>query len=171
MMPQLQQGSTAAAGGSRQGVPQPHEDNVYRPYMDLLASDSPQRTPLETQFAGIEMFSFEELGIALRTEPAMQPAAPRVRTRRPGKSKATSSRAATDGGAGKEEDGRRKRTVWSIPEYVALAKAWISVVEDPYVSANQHINRMWWRISQSYLEWKPAGGKPHDAEQCLKQWE
>ena len=141
MMAQLQPGTTVVAGGSRQGVPQPHGDNVYRPYMDLLCSDSPvrtsleTRTTLETQLPDSELFSFDDLGISPRNSPATQPAAPPARTRRPMKSKATTSRAATDSGA-KEVGGRRKRTVWKIEECVALAKAWISVVEDPYVSAN-----------------------------------
>ena len=65
----------------------------------------------------------------------------------------------------------RKRTFWKVEECVALAKAWISVVEDPYVSTNQVIDRMWYRISQSYLKWKQANEKAHDAEQCRKQWE
>ena len=71
-------------------------------------------------------------------------------------------------GRGEEEGSGRKMTVWSVQECVALAKAWISVVEDPYVSANQYIERIWWRINQIYLEWKPTGGKPHDAQQCRK---
>ena len=145
--------------------------------MDLLYSDSPQRTSLETrtaletQFPGVEMFSFEDLGISLRTSPATQPAAPPARTRREGMSTTTSSRATTDSGTGEEEGSGRKRTVWSVQECVALAKAWISVVEDPYISVNQHIERMWWRISQNYLEWKSDDGKPHDADKCRKQWE
>ena len=157
VMPRLQQGTTAVAGGSRQGVPQPHGDNAYRPYMDLLSNDSPirtllkTRTALETQFPDSELFSFDDLGISPRNTPATQLAAPPVRTRRPMKSKATTSRAATDSGA-EEVGGRRKRTIWKIEECVALAKAWISVVDDPYVSANQVIDRMWYRISQSYLE-------------------
>ena len=93
------------------------------------------------------MFSFDDLGISPRTSPATQPAAPPARTRREGKSKAISSRAATDGGVGKEEGSRKKRTVWNIQECIALAKAWISVVEDPYVSSNQVIDRMRYRIS------------------------
>ncbi|XP_042044846.1 uncharacterized protein LOC121790795 [Salvia splendens] len=64
-----------------------------------------------------------------------------------------------------------KRTIWSSDECVALAKAWISVVEDPYVGANQHIDRIWWRISQSYIQFKPPTGKPHNSEQCRKQWD
>ncbi|XP_042030015.1 uncharacterized protein LOC121776939 [Salvia splendens] len=51
-------------GGSRQGSPKLPGDNVYHPYMDLLSSDSPQSTPLETQFPDIETFSFEELGLS-----------------------------------------------------------------------------------------------------------
>ena len=109
------------------------------------------------------MLSFDALGISPPDTPATQPAAPPARTRRPGTSKATTSRAATDSGAEEEVGGRRKRTVWKVKECVALAKAWISVVEDPYVSANQVIDRMWYRISQSYLKWKPANGKAHDA--------
>ena len=127
--------------------------------MDLLCSDSlvrtslETRTALETQFPDSELFSFDDLGISPRTSPATQPAAPPARTRKEGKSKATISHAATDSGTGVEEGGgRKKRTVWSIQECIALAKAWISVVEDPYVSSNQVIDRMWYRISQSYLE-------------------
>ena len=46
-------------GGRSSRAPQSPGDNVYRPYMDLLSSDSPQNTLLETQFTGIETFSFE----------------------------------------------------------------------------------------------------------------
>ena len=85
-----------------------------------------------------------------------------------GKGTTSSSRAGNEGEAGAEgweEAGGRKRTIWSIGECVALAKAWISVVEDPYIGANQHIDRMWWRISQNYIEFKPPSGKRHDGEQ------
>ena len=40
MMPGMMQDMPAATGDSRLGVPQSPEDNVYRPYMDLLSSDS-----------------------------------------------------------------------------------------------------------------------------------
>ena len=138
MMPQMQPGDDAPAatgihcrcGREQAGVPQPAGDNVYRPYMDLLCSDSPvrtsleTRTALETQFPDSELFSFDDLGISPWTSPATQPAAPPARMRREGKSKATTSHAATDSGAGVEEGGgRKKRTAWNIQECVALAKA------------------------------------------------
>ena len=75
----------------------------------------------------------------------MPPTAGRTRKQGRGKCKGKgttlSSRAGNERGAGAEgeEAGKRKRTIWSIGECVALAKAWVGVVEDPYIGANQHI--------------------------------
>ena len=56
-------------------------------------------------------------------------------------------------------------------ENAALAKAWIGVVEDPYIGANQYIDRLWKRISETYLTHKPTGARPHTSKQCRKQWD
>ena len=56
-------------------------------------------------------------------------------------------------------------------ENAALVKSWVGVVEDPYVGANQYIDRLWHRISEVYLTLKPAGAKPRTPEQCRKQWD
>ena len=135
--------------------------------MDLLSSDSPQSTPLRTQFTsieGIDTFSFEELGLSLVRE---TPTEAEKTTGGKGKGRAYSSR--TEAEEDEEETGRR--TVWSVAENVVLAKAWVGVIKDPYVGNNQHIDRMWFRISQGYLKRKPADGKPHGPEQYRKQWE
>ena len=58
-----------------------------------------------------------------------------------------------------------------MAENVMLAKAWVGVVEDPYIGANQHIDKMWLFISQGYLKFKLPSGKPRSPEQCRKQWE
>ncbi|XP_042032010.1 uncharacterized protein LOC121778681 [Salvia splendens] len=149
--------------------------------MDLLAPDNPPSTPLETQFTSMETFSLEELGLSLiRDSPTDAPTATGRRGRRSGRGRGrgrgiTSPVPMYGGEAGAAEVGEwsigKKRIVWSKEECIALAKAWISVVEDPYVGANQHIDRMWWRINQSFLQFKPPGGKPHNGEQCRKQWE
>ena len=52
----------AGMGGTMQHKsPQTPRESVYRPYIDLFSDDSPSTVP-ETQYAGIETFSFEELG-------------------------------------------------------------------------------------------------------------
>ena len=84
-----------------------------------------------------------------------------------GKDPASSSRT----GAEEDVEERGSRTIWTVAENVALAKVWIGVLEDLYIGNNQHIDRMWFRISQGYLKWKPTEGKPHGPEQCRKQWE
>ncbi|XP_042007496.1 BUB3-interacting and GLEBS motif-containing protein ZNF207-like [Salvia splendens] len=86
MMPGMMQGMPTAAGVAKWGPPQSPGDNVYRPYMDLLSSDS--------------------------------------------------QRATADEGD-EEEAGEGKRTACSEAECVALAKAWMSIVDDPYIGANQ----------------------------------
>ena len=58
-----------AGGGSMQHrSPRTPTESVYRPYIDLLADDSPSTVP-ETQYAGIETFSFEQLGQELGLSP------------------------------------------------------------------------------------------------------
>ena len=89
MMPGMMQTMPVVAwreGGSR--APQTPRDNVYRPYMDLLSSDSPQSTPMDTQFTGIDTFTFEELGLSpVRKTPSEAETAARGRGKGRGKGK------------------------------------------------------------------------------------
>ena len=64
--------------------------SVYRRYIDLLSDDSPS-TVLETQYADIETFSFEEMGAELGLSPIRETpdeAEPAARGRIKGKGKA-----------------------------------------------------------------------------------
>ena len=70
--------------------PRTPRESVYCPYIDLLADDSPSTVP-ETQYAGIETFSFEELGQELGLSPIRETpdeAEPAARGRGKGKGKA-----------------------------------------------------------------------------------
>lgn len=60
-----------------------------------------------------------------------------------GKGTSESSRVLIDEGEEKEEEaGEGKRTIWSEAECTALAKAWMSIVEDPNIRVSQTIDRM-----------------------------
>ncbi|XP_047965637.1 glutathione S-transferase T3-like [Salvia hispanica] len=134
-----------AVGGSMQHrSPRTPRESVYRPYIDLLADDSPSTVP-ETQYAGIETFSFEELGAELGLSPIQ---------------------AEEEG----EDEAEERRTIWTVWENAALAKAWVGVVEDPYVGPNQYVDRLWHRISEAYRVCKLSGAKARTSEQCRKQW-
>ncbi|XP_047942555.1 uncharacterized protein LOC125189309 [Salvia hispanica] len=160
--------------------PRTPRESVYRPYIDLLADDSPSTVP-ETQYADIETFSFEDLGLSpIRETPDEAEPAARGRSkgkgkvrgggRGKGKGKVPSSSSHTGAEEEEGEDETERRTIWSVWENAALAKAWIGVVEDPYVGANQYVDRMWHRISATYRNVKPSGAKPRTPEQCRKQW-
>ena len=105
----------------------------------------------------------EELGLyPIRETPTVVPPAggrskkkDAGRGRGRGKGPTSSSRVRV--GAEEEEDVEEtgKRTVWSVAENVALMKAWVVVVKDPYIGVNQYIDKMWLRISQGYLRFKP----------------
>ncbi|XP_047978888.1 glutathione S-transferase T3-like [Salvia hispanica] len=150
-----------AVGGSMQHrSPRTHRESVYRSYIDLLADDSPSTVP-ETQYAGIETF-LRSLGAELRLSPireAPDEAELTARSRSKGKGK-------TRGGG----RGKGKVPIWIVWENFALAKAWVGVVEDPYVGPNQYVDRLWLRISEACRICKPCGAKPRTSEQCRKQW-
>ncbi|XP_047939270.1 glutathione S-transferase T3-like [Salvia hispanica] len=172
-----------AVGGSMQHrSPRTPRESVYRPYIDLLADDSPSTVP-ETQYAGIETFSFEELGAELGLSPihetpdeaelaARGRSKDKGKTRGGGRGKGKVSGSSSNTGAEEEgeDEAEERRTIWTVWENVALAKAWVDVVEDPYVGPNQYVDRLWLRISEAYRICKPSGAKPRTSEQCRKQW-
>ena len=112
----------SVSGSMQHRSPRTPGESVYRPYIDLLADDSPSSVP-ETQYAGIETFSFEDLGLSPIRETPQEEAGP-ARGRR--KSKAT----ARSGGRGKgkvpsssshtgakEEEGEdetERMTIWTV---------------------------------------------------------
>ena len=62
------------------------------------------------------------------------------------------------------------RRKWTKEEYVALAKAGLSVCDDPLVVNKQRIVNMWAKIRATYKRYCPHG-KNYIGDECQKGWE
>ena len=123
-------------------------DNVYRPYMDYCLVISPRELLWRLSSPALRLSLLRSWGYLRSGSLSLRCHRQQGRRGSRGKGRARAMalprprvRGTKVGwGARGEEVGGRKRTIWSIGECVALAKAWISVVEDPYIGANQHID-------------------------------
>ena len=62
------------------------------------------------------------------------------------------------------------RRKWTKDEYAGVAKAWLTVCNDPLVANNQRVVNMWAKIRAAYRRTCPHG-KDYSGEKCRKGWE
>ena len=62
------------------------------------------------------------------------------------------------------------RRKWTEDECADVAKAWLSVCDDPLVANNQWVVNMWAKIRAAYRRNCPHG-KDYSGEECRKGWE
>ncbi|XP_047970535.1 uncharacterized protein LOC125213830 isoform X1 [Salvia hispanica] len=133
---------SANAGAGRMVTPQtPFGVNVYRPNMDIMdLGISPCR---------VENPQPKEKGTGTGG----------CRGREKGKGVA---------GESSQAAGQPKRKVYTPEESTALAKCWVSVVED--MLNNPTRDGLWNRICKRYEVIKPQGAKYHSPEELRKKW-
>ena len=106
-------------------------DIVYRPSLDFLTASSHTSTPVETQFTGDDLLSVHEMGIDLGDPDTPVPSGRPAPKKKKGKVVGESSQLADH-----DTPTRRK---WTEDEYADVAKAWLSVCDDPLVANNQRV--------------------------------
>ena len=135
----------------------PGGDAVYRPSLDFLTASSHTSPPVEKQFTGDDLLSLHEMGIDL-----VDPDTPVLAGRAALKKKKANGKGKVVGESSQPGvDDTPARRKWTEDEYAGVAKAWLSVCDDPLV-----VN-MWAKIRAAYRRNCPHG-KDYNGEECRK---